>query len=275
MGLVLNIHWHTVLFVPGNRPERFAKAFSSNADAVCIDLEDAVSENEKPAARDYVLTALTRPQSLDLAVRLNVAGSANYDADLEKLCDIPDTTLMCLPKAHLRSVQILMQDFSKHPIIAVLEDAQGIEEAYEIAVQPEVVGLLFGGGDLAAQLGVSMSWDALLYSRSRLLLAAANADCLAIDVPCLALRDIDQIYNETLRIKDLGYRAKAAIHPEQIEPIRRAFAPTASEIVEAEAMLDVFAQSGGDAVSFNGKMLDKPILKAARRILTLAKTSSS
>lgn len=262
------IRWHTLLFVPGNRPERFDKAFSSGADAVCIDLEDAVSESEKPNARSYAATALAKSTSVDLAVRLNVIGSPNYDADLAKLGNIPDTVVLCLPKAHLRPMQTLMQDFPRHRVIALLEDAQGIEEAYEIAKQSQVVGLLFGGGDLAAQLGITMSWDALLYSRSRLLLAAINANCLPIDVPCLALSDADQTYDETLRIKHLGYRAKAAIHPAQIEPIRRAFAPSAAEVAAAKAMLDAFAQANGDAVSFNGKLLDEPILKSARQVLS-------
>lgn len=270
----MGVHWDTVLFAPGNRPERFEKAFSSGADAVCIDLEDAVSASEKPGARSHAAIALAKPQAADLAVRVNVVGTANYAADLETLDDIPSTVVVLLPKAHLSSVQTFMQDFPRHRVVALLEDAQGIEEAYKIAEQPPVVGLLFGGGDLAAQLGISMSWDALLYSRSRLLLATANAGCLAIDVPCLALHDADQTYHETLRIKNLGYQAKAAIHPNQIEPIRLAFTPSASEITEAKAALNAFEQSDGDAVDFNGKMLDEAILKSARRVLTLAKTSS-
>lgn len=268
----MDIHWRTLLFVPGNRPERFEKAFASGADAVCIDLEDAVSESEKANARAYATTALAKPQLVDLTVRLNVIGSSNYDADLAQLGQLPDTVLLCLPKAHLSSVLTVMQDFPKQQILAVLEDAQGIEEAFDIARQTPVVGLVFGGGDLAAELGISMSWDAMLYSRSRLLLAAVNANCLPIDVPCLTLGDAEQTYNETLRIKNLGYKAKVAIHPDQIEPIRRAFTPSASEITEAKAILKAFAQGSGGAISFKGKMLDEPILQSARQVLKSADT---
>lgn len=263
-------HWRSLLFVPANRPALFDKAFSSGADAVCMDLEDAVRAEDKPAARAHVISALAQPRQAAAAVRLNAVGSPWYEGDKQQLRGLSCEFTLLLPKAHLDSLATLIQDVPGHRIIPLLEDAQGVEEAYEIAQQEPVTGLLLGGADLAAQLGASMTWDALLYARSRLLMAAANAACLAIDVPCLALKKPDLVFRETERVKALGYSCKGAIHPLQIDPIHRALAPTAFERDEARAMLDAFEQAGGNAVALNGMLLDEPMLALARRTLALA-----
>lgn len=265
----MTLNWRSILFVPGTRPERFDKAFASGADAVCVDLEDAVEAAGKQQAREQMYAALQKPRQVSSTVRINGTGTRWHEEDVQAAGKLPDAVFLALPKAHLDGVQALSRETPKHQIIALLEDAQGIEEAYQIARQNSVVGLMLGAADLVAQLGAPMEWDALLYARSRMLMAAVNADCLAIDVPCLELKNPEVVFAQTQRVKTLGYACKAVIHPAQIEPVHRALMPSESDISQARAMLDTFDRAGGRAVEWNGVMLDEAVLVSARRVLAL------
>lgn len=265
------LHLRTLLFVPGNRPERFDKAFDSGADAVCMDLEDAVGKEDKTGAREAVAAALASPQRVPPAlVRINAADSQWYEKDVQKLSSLPPTVAIVLPKASLGQIQALTEKTGTRPLIALLENAASIEEAYAIAGHETVTALMLGGGDLMAELGGQLSWEPLFYARSRLLMAAVSAGCLAIDVPCLNLRDTAVIEEETRAVKALGYACKAAIHPAQIAPIHRALAPSDEEIIEAREMLAASRAATGDAVSWRGKMLDEAVIIMAERVLRLA-----
>lgn len=266
----MNLNWRSILFVPGNRPERFAKAFAAGADAVCLDLEDAVKAADKPAARQQTMAALSQPPEMPAAVRINAANVGWYEDDLSAVQQLPQQILAMLPKANLASVKQTAEQLPDRGLIAVLEDPLGIEEAYDIARQDAVVGLVLGAADLAAQLGARMEWEPLLYARSRMLMAAVSAGCLAMDVPSLELKDPAVVEAETRRVRALGYSCKAAIHPMQIEPIHLSLMPSDSEIDEARAMLAAYRDAGGGALAFNGVMLDEPVLIAARRTLAMA-----
>ena len=273
MDTELDGYWRSMLFVPGNRPERFAKAFAAGADAVCIDLEDAVPQGEKAQAREGLTGAL--PPLLEqfpqvaAAVRINALGTEQHGGDVAALDGLPPKALCMLPKAHLADVQALA-GATPRPVLALLEDARGIEEAYQVAAQPAVAGLMLGAGDLVAQLGARMEWEPLLYARSRLVMAAADGGCMALDVPCLQVGDADLVQRETERVARLGFDGKAAIHPAQVAPIHRALAPTEEEVARARGMVEAFAAAGGAAVAYEGVMLDEPVLVSARRVLARA-----
>jgi len=266
----LNYHWRTLLFVPGNRPERFDKALLSGADAVCLDLEDAVAASSQESAREQVVQALQSGAKTPVVVRLNAAGTPWHESDIARLDCLPETVAFMLPKARLSSVQQLSSRTKGRPLFALIETALGIEEAYSIAAQEGVRGLMLGGADLTAELGASMTRDSLFYARSRLLMAASSAGRMAIDVPCLALKDEHTIAEETHLVKALGYSCKAVIHPAQIEPVHSVLTPSAAEIERAESMLAALKASDGDAVEWQGTMLDEPVIASARRILAQA-----
>lgn len=266
-----NFNWRSLLFAPGNRADRLPKAFVAGADTVCIDLEDSVADADKEQARNNmvsVLPARLQPH-LQAGVRINSADSKYYTDDvdaLKELRKLKDSIFVMLPKARIDNIKDLQQRI-ENPLIALLEDANGIEEAYSIARQSRVFALMLGGADLVAKLGGQMLWDTLLYARSRLLMAASGSGCMAIDVPCLDFRQPEVVFAEVQKVKDLGYSCKAVIHPAQIPPVHRGFCPAPEEVARARAMIATFEDAGGSAVAYSGIMLDAPVIATARQII--------
>lgn len=260
----------TVLFVPGSKPERTPKALASSADVVCIDLEDSVPTAMKAQAREAALAAIAAGESR-LALRIN--GIATR-AGLEDLLALADAQLlpallfvpMVNSAAELAIVAAVLG--ARTPgLVPLIETVKGLHAAREIASAPGVVAMMFGGGDFAAELGVELAWEPLLAARSAIILACAEAGIPAIDVPYIALDRAEGLVAETRAAKALGFAAKAAIHPSQVEAIDSVLRPTAEEIAEAEQAAEVFAAAGGAAVRFKGRMLEAPIMRRYQRIL--------
>jgi (S)-citramalyl-CoA lyase len=263
-GLTLASTMQSLLFVPGSRPDRFAGALASGADMVCIDLEDAVAADDKDAARRAALDAIGNPR---LAIRVNGLGTDHGRSDLDLIgAAAKHPPLLLLPKvesaAELRSAGELGS-----PLVPLIETPRGLRLAHEIAAAPGVVAMMFGGGDLSAELGVALAWEPLLHARGAFLLACAEACVPAIDVPWIDLDDEVGLEGETRRAKALGFAAKAAIHPKQVPVIRRVMRPTDDEIEEARAAESAFHAANGAAVRFNGRMLEAPVMRRYRRIL--------
>lgn len=259
----------SMLFVPGNRPERFEKALASGASIVCVDLEDAVPDDAKAEAREAALAALGHER---LALRINGVTTRAGLEDLLALADAGrDPALLFIPKvesaAELAVVRGAVGDAIR--LAPLIETVAGLNAAQAIASAPGVAALMFGGGDFAAELGVPLSWEPLLTARSLLVMAASAAGVPAIDVPWIALDDAAGLETETRRAKALGFDAKAAIHPAQVATIDAVFRPSADELAEAEAATRAFAEGGGAAVRFNGKMLEEPVMRRYRRMLML------
>lgn len=258
----------SLLFVPGNRPDRFAKALASGADIVCIDLEDAVPEGEKEAARSAALAAISSDSRI--AIRLNALSTRAGIADLLALAQATSRpSLLLLPMIeHAAEVAIARRvlDDAAMSLVPLIETVEGLDNAARIAADPGVAMVMLGGADLSAQLGVTLSWEPLLLARQRLVMAAAAAGKPAIDVPFVHLDDGNGLVEETRRAKALGFKAKAAIHPAQIGPIHEVMRPTADEIAEAREAEAAFNASGGAAVRFRGKMLEAPLMARYRRI---------
>lgn len=277
-------HCRALLFTPGNRPERFAKAAATGADGLILDLEDAVAAPAKDDARATVVAHFRGDFRAGLAphqlkgVRVNNIHTPAGVRDLDALVSsgvAPDFVL--LPKVE-SAFEVRL--YARHleggqagiAFGCLIESARGLEAAMEIAqADPRVRILAFGGVDLAADLRAELAWEPLLYGRSRLVQAAASAGLGLLDVPHLALDDAAALAAECARVKALGFTSKLAIHPKQVGPILAAFTPTAAEVDRAARMVAALEQAGGNAVEFEGRMLEGPVVKAAQRVLALAR----
>lgn len=262
--------FQSLLFVPGTRPDRFARALASGADMVCIDLEDAVPAAEKATARAAAIPALGDPK---LALRINGVTTRAGLADLVALGDSgARPALLLAPKVESAAEIAVMRGAlgdGAPLIVPLIETVAGLRAAPAIAAAPGVGALMFGGADFAAELGVDLAWEPLLFARSALVAAAAGAGVPAVDVPWIALEDAEGLEAECRRARALGFAAKAAIHPAQIGPIHAIFRPTAAEIADAEEALAAFDAAGGAAVRHKGRMLEAPIVRRHRRTIAL------
>jgi len=260
-------HPGAYLFVPANRPERYSKAIEAAAGAVIIDLEDAVAPDQKDAARDCLMQWLD-PQH-PVIVRINADGSDWFARDLQLLAQ-PGVAGVMLPKAEDCAAVDRVAAIGK-PVIALLETATGVARAREIAQRPGVHCLAFGSIDLQVDLGISGDQEELHFARSELVLASRLAELRApIDGVTTAIDDTDLLRGDAERAKRFGFGAKLCIHPRQVALVNAAFAPSADELAWARKVREAIARSAGGAVSVDGKMVDKPVLLLADRILERA-----
>jgi (S)-citramalyl-CoA lyase len=259
----------SMLFVPGNRPERFAKALASGADLVCIDLEDAVPADAKDAARAAALDAAQSDPRY--AIRINGLTTRDGLADLLALAAADyRPPLIFIPKVEAaHEIVIARSVIGDIGFVPLIETVKGLACAGAIAAEAQVVMMMFGGGDLSAQLGVALAWEPLVVARSQFVMACAGAGVPAMDVPFTHLDDADGLRVEAEKAKALGFAAKAAIHPAQIEVLHSVFRPSAEAFAEAYEAREVFKASGGAAVRFKGKMLEAPFMRAYEHIIAI------
>ncbi|MBX3100208.1 MAG: CoA ester lyase [Salinibacterium sp.] len=259
-----------LLFCPADRPERYAKA-AERADAVILDLEDAVAPRDKVAARE---TMLRHPADPDRTiVRINHAGTDDHELDLEAIDSTDYRYVMLAKTAGVRDLDRL-EDYE---VIALCETAAGIVNAPAIAAVRCVVGLMWGAEDLVASLGGSSSRSAdgryrgvAAQARSSVLLAAGAHGKAAIDSVFLDIPDLDGLSAEATDAAAVGFTATACIHPNQVATIRAAYAPTVDELDFAR---DVLAAAEGErgVFAFRGRMIDEPMLAHARTVLSRAR----
>jgi (S)-citramalyl-CoA lyase len=260
----------TILFVPGSRPDRFGKALASGADLICIDLEDAVAPDAKAEARAAALSALAAGDER-LALRINGLQTTDGLRDIVALKEagaLPP--LLFLPMTEgPRDVAIVASalGIGKRAVVPLVETASALREAHAIAAEPQVAAMMFGGGDLSAELGVELAWEPLAAARGAFVLACAGRGIGLIDVPFIHLDDEQGLEEETLRAKALGFTAKAAIHPAQVPPIRRIFTPSDSEMAEAREALRAYKAAGRKAVRHQGRMLEAPVIRRYEAML--------
>ena len=257
------------LFVPGSRSDRFHKAEASGADAIILDLEDAVAEDGKDAARDAVLAFLPKA-TCPVIVRVNGQGTPWHEADVEALARCRPTALM-LPKAEsAASVMAVCKRLGAPvPIIALIETAKGLAHISEIAGAPNVAILAFGSVDFSLDIGCSHEQLPLLSARSEIVWRSRAAGLAApLDGVTVNLDDANMLDADATHAAALGFGGKLAIHPKQIAPIRNAFLPSEQTIEWAREVLA--AASSGNAVRVHGEMVDRPVVERARRILSFA-----
>lgn len=256
------------LFVPGDRPERFAKAVAAGADVVIIDLEDAVAPAHKAQARAAVDDWLR--SGGQAWVRVNAADTAHYAEDLT-LLGAPGLLGVCLPKAGDGAT--LAQLAERLPaglmILPIVESARGVWNAAEIAAAPRVLRLAFGSVDFQHDCGILGDGLELLYARSRLVLASAMAGIEPpVDGVTLDLNSQPALLADVEQARQLGFAGKLCVHPKQVPGINQGFAPSAEERAWAERVVAAAdAQPGVGAVSLDGRLIDAPVVLRARRML--------
>ena len=256
----------TLLFVPGHRPDRFAKAAGSGADVIILDLEDAVAPRYKQQARDNVAHYLEKAGPV--IVRVNAAGTPWHDADLAMLGE--RTCAVMLPKAeepHLveRLTARLRRGTS---IVPLLETAAGVLRAPALCACRGVVRAAFGSLDLAAQLDVDPAdHDALRHARSVIVLASAASGLPGpIDGVTTTVTDDRAVRADAEHGRRLGFAAKMCVHPTQLAPVRAVFSPSPKQQEWARAVL---AAADGSASVLDGQMIDQPVVVRARRLLEM------
>lgn len=256
----------SLLFVPGSRPDRFDKALAAGADAVIIDLEDAVAAADKDRARDAIAAWLTPDRSM--IVRINGAGTAWFRGDLA-LCGRPGIAAVMLPKAERAEDIAAVRDAGAQAVLPLVESAAGFAALPAIAGAPGVQRLAFGSLDFQIDLGMRDALeDELLFFRSQLVLASRLADLQPpVDGVSTAIDDANRLREDVLRARRLGFGGKLCIHPRQVEGVNRHFAPNEAERAWAQRVLDAAAASGGAAVAVDGKMVDKPVILRAQAIV--------
>jgi citrate lyase subunit beta/citryl-CoA lyase len=249
------------LFVPGNRPERFAKAYASGADAVIIDLEDAVPPNERAAARANAAAWVSSERPV--LVRVNGAGTEWFGDDIV-LCRMPGVAGVVLPKAEST------EDIERigKPVLPIIETARGFWNVSILAHTPNVERLMFGSIDFQLDLGINGEGEELLYFRSQLVLVSRIAGLPApVDGITTVFHSPEAVRADTQRARRLGFGGKLCIHPKQIAPVNECFGPTPDEEAWARRVVEAAATAGGAATSLNGEMIDRPVLARALEIL--------
>jgi citrate lyase beta subunit len=265
----------SILFVPGHRPDRFEKALATGADAVVIDLEDAVPPAEKAAARAAVLARPAAPSGVALGIRMNPLQTPEGIADLAALICAEAPDFLMLPKTEAaEELRIVHRAFARHPraprLVALIESAEGLSRAGAIAAEDGCASLGFGGVDLAADLGCQVAWEPLLMARATLVAAAARSGRGVVDVPFLALDDEAGLAEETRRVQALGFTGKLAIHPRQVATIQSVLTPTPDQVAWARRVIAAFEAAAGGVCVVDGKMVDVPVQRAALRVLARA-----
>ena len=265
------------LFVPATRPERYAKALVSGADAVIIDLEDAVAAQEKKGARDQLARAFEQLGAAERArtvVRMNASGTPWFDDDLVFLAGLVGQGLpaVMLPKAESALVlqqlaQALGPDCALLPLVESLAGWDGVDA---LAAAPQVLRLALGHLDFQADVGMAAGADEveLVPVRLAVVLAARRARLAApIDGVTAAIRDAERLQEDAARSRRFGFGAKMCIHPEQIALVNAAFSPSAAELDWARRVLAAVEAAGGGVVSLDGRMVDGPVVRSAQRTL--------
>jgi citrate lyase subunit beta / citryl-CoA lyase len=272
--------FRSYLYAPGNDPRKIEKALASEADAVVLDLEDAVAPNRKEEARESVSEVLRSRPAKPVFVRVNAPGSALAEEDIGAISG-PHLSGLRLPKTEsaeaVRGVAERLETLGcEAGIQCLIESALGLELAPEISRSHErVVGIGLGEADLAADLGVRDEVG-LLYARSRVV-AAARAAGLPGPVQSVYtnVRDMDGLRQSTEVGKNLGFVGRSAIHPAQIPAINEVFTPTEEEVAEAEGLLARLDESAGKGtgafVLEDGRFVDKAVVESARLTLALAR----
>jgi (S)-citramalyl-CoA lyase len=267
-----------LLFVPGTRPDRFAKALAARPDMVTVDLEDAVIPAHKDAARAQAMPLLDgAADGIERVVRINGMRTPFGLKDLLAVVEHPTPPdAIMLPKVEsadeVRIVDALLQRAARPVgLHVIIESNAGLEQALAIGrACGSIRSLLFGAVDMAAELGAAMDFTSMLYARSRVVHAAASCGLDAIDVPYLDLQDADGLALECRLVRDLGFTGKAAIHPKQLGTINAAFTPDAARIAYANKVIAAFETSEGGLVVVDGKLIEIPVVRSARRTLAIA-----
>jgi citrate lyase subunit beta/citryl-CoA lyase len=267
----------TALFVPGDRPERFAKAAAAGAGVVIIDLEDAVAPDAKAAALAAALEAVAPAGGRDpvrALVRVNPLGSGRYDAEIAALlsaAEAPGSGLLGLVVPKTEDAGALRQLRAQMPehlaLVPLVESALGGVYAAELARVPGVTRLAFGAIDFALDINADGGDRFLDHARAQLVLASRAAGIgAALDTPSTDIRDAGRVADSARLARNFGFGGKLCIHPAQLATVHGAFAPTEADVEWARSVIG----AEGGAAQVDGQMIDRPVTERAKRILQRA-----
>jgi citrate lyase subunit beta/citryl-CoA lyase len=270
----VNLPPRSYLFVPGDRPERFDKALAAGADAVILDLEDAVPPAGKDAAREAVtrwLHAREAAPSPQILVRINASGTPQHEADVAACRH--GVHGVVLPKSERESdLARLARALPGTALLPLIETALGFAAVPDLAHAKNVQRLVFGSIDFQVDLGIEGEGEELLYFRSQLVLHSRLAGLAApVDGVSTELDAAAPIHAQALRARRLGLGAKLCIHPKQVAPVHEAFAPTPAQLDWARRVLAAAEAAGGAAVALDGAMVDRPVILRAQALLAQAR----
>jgi citrate lyase subunit beta/citryl-CoA lyase len=273
----------SLLYVPADSSRKLMSARSLRPDALIFDLEDAVSPDRKLEARGLIADELAHAAEFTakIFVRVNRSGSPFLDDDLRAAVR-PQVYGVVLPKcdeasevARVHETILALERGTGMPeggvkLILMIETAKGVANARELArASSRVIALTFGAEDYCADMGIARTkaGDEITFARSLIALAAKAEGLEAIDGVFTDFRDTAGLFEETQRIKQMGFAGKTLIHPQQIDVVHRALAPSEEEIAWAEEVVSTFQKAGEGIVVVRGKMIDEPVVMQAKRVL--------
>jgi citrate lyase subunit beta-like protein len=280
-----------LLYVPGDDRHKIEKALTFGVDCICLDMEDGVAASSKAAARVEIAKAL---RELDFGkserlARINHVGSGLETDDIHAVLPAhPDGIL--LPKVEEASqIQWASEiieaaelergwQVNSIRLLVDVETARGVLNLGEFASHPRLDALIFGGEDFAASVGATRTPEAmeLMYARQAVLTAAAANGLQAIDIVTIDFTDLNALVREAEFGAGLGYSGKQIIHPNQVEPVQTAFTPNEQAIAEARRIVEGFeasAKAGKGAFALDGKMIDRPVVRSAEKVLERARAA--
>ncbi|WP_330396651.1 HpcH/HpaI aldolase/citrate lyase family protein [Blautia sp. An81] len=279
-----------MLFLPGNTPNMLINGDTLGADTVIFDLEDAVSPDEKDAARILVRNALKYQNfsGCEVVVRINPTDTEFWKEDLDAVIPLKPDMIMPTKVSGgemIREVSAYMGQVEERSgiekgsvkILPLIETALGVEKAFEIASSDvRVAGLFLGGEDFTADMHCKRTKEGqeIFYARTRLVCAARAWGIEAYDTPFTDVEDMEGLRKDTEFAKSLGFAGKAVISPRHVDIVNEVFSPTEAEIEYAHDVMDAIEdgkRQGKGVISLRGKMIDAPIVKRAQQVLEMEK----
>ena len=260
------------LFVPGDRPERFGKALSSGADRVIIDLEDAVAPDVKVVTRENLMRWLENAEARDVFVRVNAVGTLWHEDDILALAPLPRVVGLMLPKAEdvdaIAAARTKMRPDVR--LFGLIETVKGLARLRAVAQAKGVNRLAFGSVDFCVETGIEGLAAELDFVRTQLTIESCLAGLPApIEGVTIDIRSPETLEADVIRAKKLGFGGKLCIHPAQIAAVNRGFSPSAAQIDWAHRVIAA-ARFGAGAVTVDGKLVDRPVVLQAEKILASA-----
>ena len=256
------------LFVPGNRPDRFAKAAASGAGSIIIDLEDAVGPDDKDHARAAAVDWFV--QGGAGVLRINGADTPWFAPDLVAIAACPEAGVM-VPKATVAALHAVSSHLPGRPLIALLESVEGLLQMHDLAAAPGVCRIAFGNLDFGLDARIPGTGAGLDPVRLQIAIASRHAGLpQPIDGVTVDLEDTDALAADIARARALGFTAKLCLHPRQVAVVNSVFAPTAEEIEQARRIVAADHFAHGGVLVLGGRMIDRPVLERARALLVAA-----
>lgn len=268
----------SLLFLPGDDRRKIEKAITTSPDSIIMDLEDGVAVNKKAEAREVVLRAISELHfgKCERIIRINALDTNFANDDIETVVRAqPDAVVIPKVEAPDQVTYVVDRIPFAIPVIAMIETAKAVMNIKEITAAPSLAALCFGAEDYIASVGGvrTQSNHEVAYARSVVPMCAATFNMQALDMIYVDFKDEAGLRAETRTALELGYNGKTAIHPNQIVPINETFTPSKEEIDRAQKLLQAFNEhqaKGAGAFAFEGKMVDMPVIRAAKNVLVRA-----